>query len=284
MNVINAYLNFMLRERSEKYIPSAFETVPDFYQQTFYWGIIFCVLMVLIPKTISILFPAWYKSLDVKKIEELPAYVTSLVHHITVVPLAWWWIYNDFLVTDPNEPYVPAAYLRFAAPFCLGFIVADTFFYAIPLIRRGNVEYIIHHALAFWMTYALLSSSGHLIRYFPHIIICDTTNGFFNLAWILRLSGFRDTVLVSFLEISFAVLFFFLRIINLSTVFYLMFTSPDGNFGIGRFAFPLISLLQFYWQFKIAQALSKKFLGSGSTKKNNNNKEATTSKDAKKSS
>jgi hypothetical protein len=262
----SAYLNFMLRAKAQKYMPTAFEMVPDFYLHTAYWGGMFIVLMAVVPIVLKNMFPDWFKTLNDRKKEELPAYLTSMVHHLTVVPLAWFCIYNDFQVTDPNNPFELAVFLKFAAPFCVGFVLADTFFYAVPLCFRGNFEYVIHHALAFWMTYALLSSSGHLIRYFPHIIICDTTNGVFNLAWMLRLTGMKDSPLVAFLEIAFAVLFFFLRIINLSVVFYIMFTSPDGNFGVGKYVFPLISLLQFYWLFKIAQALLKKFLPAGAAR------------------
>jgi hypothetical protein len=137
--------------------------------------------------------------------------------------------------------------------------LAGTIFYAIPLVFRGNYEYIIHHVLALWMVSSLLFGSGFFIRYFPHIIICDTTNGIFNLAWLLRLTGWKDSRLVSALEILFAVLFFFLRVINLTVVFGIMFYHPEGAaFIVGRYAFPLISLLQFYWSFKIAQTLFKK--------------------------
>lgn len=216
--------------------------------------------MVFVPIILKKNYPNWYNTLNEKKKEELPAYLTSMVHHITVVPLAWYCVYNDFLITDYNNPVDLTMFLRFAAPFCIGFILADTIFYAVPLIFRGNVEYIIHHVLALWMTYALLFGSGHFARYFPHIVICDTTNGIFNFAWLLRLTGWNGTTLVSTMEISFAVLFFFLRVINLSVVFWIMFSHPAGvAFGVGRYAFPLISLLQFFWAFKIAQALFKKF-------------------------
>ena len=258
----SSYWGVMMRRKPVWDSPTTIEIVPNFYLHTFYCSLFFLILMALVPIVLSRLYPTWYKSLTDKKKQELPAYLTSLVHHSTVVPLAWYGIYQDFQVTDPDQPFDMTVFINFAAPFCVGFIVADTFYYAIPLCFHGNVEYIIHHVLALWMTYALLSSSGHLVRYFPHIVICDTTNAVFNLAWILRTTGLRNSVFVSTLEVSFAVLFFFLRIINLSVVFYILFHSADGNFGVGKYAFPLISLLQFYWQLKIAQALLKKFAPS----------------------
>lgn len=255
----NAYWDFMARPMANHRLPTAQEMVPDFFLHTGVWTAIFVGLMILIPFILKRLYPYWYNSLNERKKEELPAYLTSMVHHLTVVPLAWYCIYNDFQVTDPNKPIDLTIFLQFAAPFCIGFVLADTIFYAVPLIFRGNFEYIIHHALALWMTYALLFGSGHFVRYFPHIVICDTTNGIFNFAWLLRLTGWKDSTLVSSMEIVFAVLFFFLRVINLSTVFGIMFFHPEGAaFGVARYAFPLISLLQFYWSVKIAQAMFKK--------------------------
>jgi hypothetical protein len=257
----STYINFMLRDRVDREMPTALEVVPNFYLHSAYYSFYFLILMASVPSAMKNWFPKWYNSLDTKKKSELPAYLTSMLHHLTVVPLAWYCIFNDFVADDPyNKPYDHGAFLRFAAPFCVAFVVADTFYYAIPLMSRGNFEYVLHHALALWMTYSLLSSSGHLIRYFPHIVICDTTNGVFNMAWILRLTGHRDSPLVALLEVSFAVLFFVLRIINLSVVFYIMFNSPDGNFGVGKYVFPCISMLQFYWLVKIVQALAKKFV------------------------
>jgi len=259
--MVSAYWQYMTRQKLNQELPTPFEMVPDFFLHTAGVSLFFMMVMYLIPVVMAKFYPNWYNTLNDRKKEELPAYLSSMIHHISVVPLAWHVISNDF--TNPEFCTTPqmVIFMRFACPLCVGFVVADTFFYAIPLALRGNFEYIIHHALAIWMTVALLGGSGHLIRYFPHIIICDTTNTVFNFAWFLRLTGFKDTSLVTSMEMSFAVLFLLLRGINLSVVFGIMFFSEDNaGFGVGRWAFPLISLLQFWWLFKIAQAMAKKLM------------------------
>lgn len=262
------YWEYLSRPKLDHAMPTALDMVPDFYLHTAGVSLFFMVVMYTIPRIMEVFYPNWYKTLNDRKKEELPAYLSSMIHHISVVPLAWFGISKDF--ADPE--YVASEhmviFMRFACPLCVGFIVADTFFYAIPLSLRGNQEYVIHHGLALWMTYALLSGSGHLIRFFPHIIISDTTNAIFNFAWFLRLTGWKDTALVTTMEISFAVLFFILRGINLSIVFGIMFFSDENaGFGVGRYAFPLISLLQFWWLMKIAGALVKKLFPSKDVRK-----------------
>ncbi len=70
------------------------------------------------------------------------------------------------------------------------------------------------------------------------------------------------------LEISFAALFLLLRGINLSVVFGVMFFSEDNaGFGVGKYAFPFLSLLQVFWLSKIAGALVKKLFPGKKTSK-----------------
>lgn len=239
--------------------PTMEEVAPDCFVHVVGWTTLFVVLMGLVPIVLKRFYAKWYNALNEKKKEELPAYLSSMLHHLTVVPMAWYFIYVDYQATDSNNSVALNEFLRFAVPFCVGFILADTIYFAIPIAIRGNFEYIIHHVLVVWMIYVLFTGSGHFFRYFAHIIICDTTNAVFNTAWFLRLTGHKDSSVVAVLEILFAVLFFFLRVINLSVVFGIMFFHPEGvSFGLGKYTFPLISLLQFFWAFKIIQAMFKK--------------------------
>lgn len=256
------YWKFMNHAKLDERQPTMVDIAPDFVVHTAICTAVFVVLMYLVPLILKTVCATWYNSLADKKKEEVPAYLSSMLHHLTVVPMAWFFIYHDF-VTAGSNPADLTLFLRFAIPFCTGFIFADTIFFAIPLATRGNMEYIIHHILAVWMIYTLFTGSGHFFRYFPHIIICDTTNAVFNIAWFLRLTGWKDSSVVSGLEILFAVLFFFLRVINLTVVFGIMFFHSEGvSFGLGRYAFPLISAMQFYWAFKIVQAMFKKLAPS----------------------
>ena len=258
------YWKFMTRPISDEPTPTALDMAPDYYLHTLYYTIAFVIIMALIPVTYSRLYPTWYKELNERKKSEFPAYLSSMLHHFTVVPLAWIYIYKDFMAVGTNGSVDYTDFLWFAAPFCTGFVLADTIFFAIPLCFRGNFEYIIHHALAIWMIYSILCGSGHLMRFLPHLVICDTTNAVFNVAWLLRLTGYKDSPIVPVLESTFALLFFLLRNINLSLVFGIMFMSPEGqSYGYGRYVFPMISMLQFYWLVKIVQSMTKKMSGGG---------------------
>ena len=245
------------------------QMAPNFYLHTLYYSVAFVAIMASISPIFGTLFPSWYKALNDKKREELPAYVTSMFHHFSVVPMAWYFIYMDYTSTIDCAQFV-----WFAAPFCTGFVIADTIFYAIPLCFRGNFEFALHHILAIWMVFTILSGSGHLIRFLAHIIICDTTNAVFNIAWFLRLSKYKDSVAVTICEVSFAVLFLNLRCINLSTVFGILFFSHLGeaSYGFGRYVFPILSVMQFYWLYKILQATLQKVFPAKNKKVKSKNK------------
>ena len=211
--------------------------------------------------------PMWFKSLNERKKAEFPTYLSSMIHHFSVVPLAWYYIYLDYQ-TEVHKPIDFANFLCFVAPLCSGFVVADTLFYAIPLTFRGNFEYVLHHGLALWLIYLFLYGPGCFTRFYPHLIICDTTNILFNSAWLLRLAGFRDSAVVSALELMFSLFFVLIRAVNLTLVFGVILLNPQSEvFGVGRFVLPMISLLQFYWLGKIAQSLIAKFSPSIKTKK-----------------
>lgn len=65
---------------------------------------------------------------------------------------------------------------------------------------------------------------GSYERAVPHFLICETTNIFFNLAWILRAVGYKNSF-VTMIEISFAASFFPIRIINLTLILWLLQTQ-----------------------------------------------------------
>lgn len=254
------YWNFLTRPLTKVPVPIALETVPQIYFHTMLFAAGFSIIMILVPQLSKSFYPKWYSGLSDRKKSEFPTYLISLIHHFLAVPIAWIYIYKDFLVTDYDNPLDYSAVLPFIAPLCVGFVVADTFFYAIPLSFTGNIEYLIHHGLALWLCSVFLTGPGNLTRFYPHILICDTTNIFFNIAWLLRLVGYKDTPIVTVLEILFSVFFALIRCVNLTIVFGVIFFSDEGrSFGVGRFVFPLISALQFYWLVKIIQSLAGKF-------------------------
>ena len=63
---------------------------------------------------------------------------------------------------------------------------------------------------------------GSYLRLVPHFLICETTNIFFNIAWVLRAAGMKGNPFVLLFEYLFALTFFPIRIINLTLVIWLL--------------------------------------------------------------
>lgn len=251
------YIEFLLRPRPEN-APRSVDMIPNFFPDTLMWSIIFIAGMLVVPHVASFLSPKWYEELDVKKKRELPSYVVSMSHHLRVVPIAWMYIYRDYAASSSDE--VDFNYLlQVLAPFLVGFIIADTVCYAIPQLFHNSYEYFIHHVLALWLIYPFLYGPGSVARFYCHVVICETTNMFFNSAWLLRSMGYRDSAVVMALEILFAVAFLLIRVINLTLVFGIVFLSPEGRaFGISRYNLPPICMMQWYWMVRIVTVMFSK--------------------------
>jgi hypothetical protein len=222
--------------------------------------------MVGVSKTFGKLFPKWYAILDARKKKEFSPYVVSMLHHLSMVPIAWYYLYKDYQLADYSNGGVDySSFIALVVPFCTGFIIADTVCFAIQQAIAGTPEYLFHHILSVWMIFALLSAPGQLTRYYPHLLISDTTNIFFNTAWLLRLFGFRGSTIVVILENLFALSFLLLRAINVALVFFVIFFSVHSEvMGIARYTLPLIAMLQWYWMSKIgatALGFSNKRIG-----------------------
>jgi hypothetical protein len=264
VKMVLQYWNFISRIADYE-IPSGIQSLPNLWRDTALWSVFFTVVMLLVPVAFKKFASKWYNSLDARKQVEFPPYFVSMFHHCTMVPVAWLYIYKDFLLVDYTNGTVDySVFVGMVVPFCTGFIVGDTFCFAIQQAINGVPEYIIHHVLTLWMIFSLLCAPGQLSRFFPHMLICDTTNIFFNTAWLLRLAGYRGSPIVSAFELLFAISFFLLRAINLSLVLGLIFFSEPGQaMGISRFTLPPIVFLQWYWMSKIGSSA----LGLKKTKK-----------------
>lgn len=256
---MSAYLNFILRALPEHETPSGVDTIENFVQKTAFWSAFFSALFMLVPYLTKKFAPKWYGNLPERKIREYPSYVVCLIHHLTLVPRAWVHIFADFVRTEAELAVINYAVVEASvAPFCLGYLIGDTLCFAIPeLISRGKMEYMIHHVFTVWLIVSTMYSSGHLTRFIPHLLICDTTNVFFNIAWLLRAAGYEGSWIVSLLEILFAVFFLCTRAINMPTVFLAVGLSKQGqSLGIARLSLIPIALMQWYWFYKIVATLS----------------------------
>lgn len=265
--MFSLYYNFVVRIPSVN-LPTGIETVPDFYKHSLYVCVFFSILNLLIPVVSKALYPKWYDSLTDKKKLEYPCYLGSMLHHAIVVPAAWLYVYNDALLVYDNNSLDYSLFLRVVAPIMSGFILCDTLFFALPLALRMDFEYAFHHAMGIYLIYLFLYGPGNLTRFYPLLIICETTNVVFNSAWLMRLAGYRDTSLVIFLEMSFVLLFILIRTVNLTIAFFAIYFSEEAKaYGIGKLVFPMISLLQFFWLYKIFKSLASRNSKSTGNKK-----------------
>lgn len=265
INIFSAYARALQREAPSTPLPMGVESAPNFFIDMAKWTAFFSFCMILAPRLAAYLFPRWYKSLDEKKKNEFPPYIVSMLHHCLVVPYGWWYLVKDFMLEDYSKGLVDyTTFLQILPPFICGFVIADTLFYAIPeSLFHAHHEFLVHHVLALLLFVPFLYGPGALVRFYPHLVVCETTNLLFNIAWLLHITGHRDHILVTYCEVAFAIMFFFLRFINLTFVFLRIFFSAEGAaMGLCAYILPPISAMQWYWMYLIGQKLVQKLTGS----------------------
>jgi len=278
------------------------EGIPHLWRDSALLFLGFSFAFVTLPSLLSRLFPKWYASLDEKKKREIPSYVVCMIHHFYVVPRSWYHIYLDLQLQGEAALLVDYAPLEaVVSPVCIGYLAADTLFYALPNL---SVEYMVHHTLTLFLVWKGINAPSYIVRFIPHLLICDTTQIFFNTAWLLRLAGWRapdkdDTKeegqegkesakdksqvaavdpslswkiqIVTFLEMSFAVFFLLLRVINMPLTFLVITLNGKAvSMEWARFVYLPLTLLQTFWFSKIAKAVifgrSKGGKGKGKSK------------------
>lgn len=238
-----------------------YDAIPDFESKVLVWSVFFTVIYFVISAVAKLLAPSWHASLTDRKKREYPAYLVCLIHHSFMVPRAWVHIYSDSLRSAAELSIIHYANVEATvAPFCLGYLIGDTICFAIPEMLRGNVEFIIHHVLVTWLVVASLFSSGHMTRFIPHLLLSDTTNLFFNTAWLLRTVGYQDSPIVMILEMLFAISFLIARVINMPLAFWAIYHCEfSDGLGYSRYTLAPIAILQWYWFYKIVSSLGSRF-------------------------
>jgi hypothetical protein len=263
MSWILQYWEFMNRPPPLKRTPGI-EVLPHLVRDTMIFTAMFSVFFIFVPAITRKLWPTWYKTLPKRKRLELPSYVVCLVHHFYAVPLAWRHIFNDaHLAGDAVLAIDYAPITSTIAPWCIAYLISDTLFFALLEALRGKFEYIVHHLLTLLLVVSSLFGPGSILRFIPHLLICDTTNIFFNIAWLMRLTGLKGSPMVTIFEILFALTFLFVRVINMPVTFYAI-GAQASNLGIGKYALAPIAFLQWYWFYKIVCTLFSR-MSTGST-------------------
>ena len=192
---MNAYWEFLSRPSSTNSTTRGIDVLPYFTRDVLLLTVFFSSIYLLTNVLLTTLWPTWHRSLDQRKRSELPSYILCLVHHFVAVPTAWYRVTADWYQPLAVEiDYAPIT--ATIAPWCIAYLITDTLFYALPEVLRGKFDYIMHHILVLSLVISSLFGPGSLLRYIPLLLISDTTNIFFNLAWLLRLVGMRGSFVV----------------------------------------------------------------------------------------
>ena len=72
------------------------ESIPNLWRDIGIWSVIFTIFMLAVPRFFKAFFPKWFDNLEPRKKVEFPPYFVSMFHHLTVVPIAWYYIYLDW--------------------------------------------------------------------------------------------------------------------------------------------------------------------------------------------
>lgn len=255
MEALNIYWSFMNRPAPESSSTSGIEALPHLLRDTALLSIMFSLFFLVITPIVSAVWSKSYFNLPKRKRQELPSYIVCLIHHLVAVPFAWQKVYNDFNLSTEAAQTIDYAFVNaIIAPWCIAYLITDSIFFAIPEMTAGKFEYIIHHFLVLSLVVSSLYCSGSILRFIPHLLISDTTNLFFNTAWLLRLFGGKDSFIVMALEISFTISFFFVRVVNMPILFWVLFSKAEG-LGLAKYSFVPIVILQWYWFYKIARII-----------------------------
>ena len=156
---------------------------------------------------------------DVKK-AELGSWIISTMHHTAIVPLALSVIYLDYHRNDhPTVDYATSLgwYMR-TTPYSFGYILADSIYFIPKDVMKGSYTLGIHHLMTLVLFIMVLNIAGAGARFSAHFMVCEGANIAFNAAFFMRSGGMRGSPLLFMAEVSFAVLFFVLRVVNLSFV------------------------------------------------------------------
>jgi hypothetical protein len=269
MSLISTYLEFILRPLPNHGSGTGMDIADHFYHRLASWTIFFVGMFYFFRKVPKKFFPEWYQNLSERKKKEFPAYAACLIHHVTLVPRAWVHIFQDFQRTSAEIAMINYPALESSiAPFCLGYLLGDTICFALPELFRGHLEYIIHHILTTWLIMSSMFANGHLLRFIPHLLICDSSNLFFNTAWILRtVDSLQGSVVVMILELLFLFFFFVTRVINLPLAFYSLWHSVySEGLGYSRYTLLPIACFQWYWFAIILSGMRSRLTGGGKGK------------------
>lgn len=231
----------------------------DFICAISFWAVITIVAHFVFNPLFKTLFPHTWASLPPPKQKELSTYVLSTAHHVVVVPLVFYSVISDFLLySKTGQPFEPdhmnGVYSNTGVmAFSIGFFFGDGIAYYIPEAIQGRPVYLFHHVLSIAIVSTTRNFTGVALQSLPQLLSIELSTAFFNIAWLCRcLSGGHVPEYVStFLELSFAITFFILRIVNGTLMIVLIRDEVWAASQIFFGAYVMLLCLQYFWFYKI---------------------------------
>lgn len=218
-------------------IPVLGDLFPHFYYDSVYWFIFFVVVFYSVKFFVSYTFPDTVKGIesDQAKADYFSFYL-SLAHHLVVVPLA---IHRLLTIDSPDvissimisggANYTDHSKLFYhceSSPYMTGYLLADLVTYAVPMALKGDFLFLGHHIMSLGVSALVPYLTTEVAVYCSRIMLLEMSSIFFALRFIIQASGATFPLLITFLEVGFAVSFFFTRVVNLS------FLVPQVYFGL----------------------------------------------------
>lgn len=219
----------------------------------FAFSALFCGIQFVCPMFLDMLYPSWWRGLSPKKKSDIPPNVAALFHHCCVVPFGIYYTCRYRLVDGGT---IGKETLEYLVPFILGYFFSDITFYALPeAFNENRYEYLLHHVFGIIMNLASLqvpANNNKLLAFCSSCLISEFSNIFFITGWILRATPLKTSKIISYLNIVFAILFFFLRNIHLTYHSYVLWDEFNllGIFFKWGAMFPVL-VMQFWWLHKI---------------------------------
>lgn len=259
-------IDFILKAYEHVELPKEDSEVfhPEFVKAVIFWAVLYIVLHLVFNPVFYFLFPKTWKSLPPNKQKELSTYILSTSHHFVVVPIVFYSVVSDlYAYSLTHEPFEPSHLNHIYAhtgvvAFSVGFFFGDGIAYYIPEALAGRPMYLFHHVLSVIIITSTRSFSGVVLQALPQLLSIELSTAFFNVAWLCRclLGDKAPAALTSFLELSFAVTFFLLRIINGTLMIVLIRSEVWEASKLFFVAYVMALLLQYFWFYKIVMSIA----------------------------
>ena len=256
-------------------IPVLGDLFPHFYYDSVYWFIFFVVVFYTVKYFVTRYFPDTVKGIEGEQAKaDYFSFYLSLAHHCVVVPLA---IYRLLTIDSPDvissimisggADYTEHSKLFYhceSSPYMTGYLLADLVTYALPMALKGDFLFLGHHIMSLGVSALVPYLTTEVAVYCSRIMLLEMSSIFFALRFIIQASGVKYPLLITVLEVGFAVSFFFTRVVNLSFLVPQVYSglvadasSTPEEIRLGYFILALfvpLWALQVWWFTKIVKS------------------------------